>query len=193
MEIVKDKVLVERLSMVSGVGQQSAVQMWDYVKEKDGVTYWFWPSVHDEAGAMVHVGSIMVGIRSEGYGGRTLDFPTKGGVVKIQGPWHSNTDALYERTGVDLRDKHRTTGVVALKRGTEGYETTLLDVVYVDPDGGVVGKFNRIQELAQQMSDESDKVLFYYRRSLGGSSCGPVYPSQWDDQKKREYFYPVKG
>src|ERR1700749_4176133 len=143
LKVIKAKVVTGRETMVSAVGQQSAVEMWDYAKEEEGVTYWFWPSVHDEAGAMVHVGSIMAATRSDGYGGRTLDFPTKDGIIKIQGPWHSNTDSLYERTGVDLRDKHCTWGAISLKRGMEGNDSVLLDVVYVDADGGVVGTFDR--------------------------------------------------
>lgn len=191
MQVIKDEVLVERLTMVSGVEQQSAIHLWDYVIEKDG-THWFWPNEHDESGAMVHMGSIYAGQRSEGYAGRTLDFTTKDGVIKIQGPWHSNSDALYEKTGVDLRNKHRTMGVISLERGSKGSETVLLKVVYMDPEEGMVGTFDRVQELAQKMSDANNCVLYYYRRSSGGSSCGPVYPSSWTEAQKWSYHYPKK-
>lgn len=188
MKIIQDKYPVDRMTMVSGLEQQSAIKTWDYAIDNDG-NYWFWPSQHEEPGAMVHVGSILVGQRSEGYGGREMEFPTKDGVVKIQGPWHSNTDALYKQTGTDLRDKHRTIGVIALGRtSNENYETILTDVVYLDTDDGVVGTFGRIEELAQKMATESDRVLFYYRKSSGGTSCGPVYPSGWSEQKQRDYF-----
>lgn len=192
MKVIKDKLYVDRMTMVSGLGQQASIPLWDYVLEADAEdsVYWFWPSQHDEPGAMVHVGGIYAGKRSDGYGGRTLDFPTKDGVIKIQGPWHSNTDALYERTGVDLRDKHRTIGVIALRRGMEGNDSVLLDVVYADPDGGLVGTFDRIRDLAEKMATEANTVLFYYRKSSSGSSCGPVYPTGWTENQKRDYFNP---
>lgn len=191
MQIIRDKVYVERLmgrriQMVSGQGQQVFVEMWDYIIDNEQM-YWFWPTLHDEPGAMVHCGSIIAGHRSEGYGGSMLKFPTKDGVISIQGPWHSNTDALFEKTGIDLRDKHRTVGAIALARAYEGNETVFMNVVYLDPDEGVIGTFDRIGALAQQMSDANDTPLYCYRRSAGGSSNGPVYPTGWSSERKREF------
>lgn len=189
MNIVRDKLVIGRLQMSSAVGNQSVILLWDYIVGSDG-EYWFWPLEYDENGAMIHCGSKLLAGRpkSEGFGGRTLDFPTKDGVIQIQGPWHTNSDALFERTGVDLRDKHRTWGVVSLGRGDENGTTVLFDLVYEDPDEkGVVGIFDRISLLAQQLSDGENIPLYYYRLSSGGSSCGPVYPSNWTDQQKREY------
>lgn len=190
MKIIKDKVTVDRLTMTSGLATQSTVKLWECIEDKtESGVWWFWPAEHDEQGAMVHVGSIMVfgGPVSDGYGGRTLDFPTRSGVVKIQGPWHSNTDALYEKTGVDLRDKHRTKGVIALKRQFDGNDTILADVVWADPDEGTIGTFDRIDVLAQQMANGNNTPVYYYRKSSSGSSCGPMYPKDWTDKQKSEF------
>jgi hypothetical protein len=162
--------------------------------DRDGETHWFWPSVHVEPGAMVHCGSpVRAGKRpSEGYAGRTMHFPTKEGVIAIQGPWHSNSDALYKRTGVDLRDKHLTFGLVALQRTHRGNDTVFKDVLYIDPQNGVIGRFKRIQDMAQAMADERDEVVFYYQRSHGGASNGPLCPSSWSKAKVQEYW-KLKG
>lgn len=191
LTVIRDKMVIGERHMVSGLEQQSTVLMWDCAVDKyDPEVWWLWPSVHDEPGAMIHCGSIMIysGKKSNGYGGRTLEFPTKNGVVKIQGPWHSNTDALYSRTGVDLKDKHRTYGVISFTRGMEGNNTVLLNILYCDPEGGIVGLFDRINLLAQQMADDNNTVLICYRQSSSGSSEGPVYPSNWDDKQIREYW-----
>ena len=50
---------------------------------------------------------------SDGFGGRTLRFElVTGEVLELKGPWHSNSEALFAATGVDVRDKHLTFGVV---------------------------------------------------------------------------------
>ena len=163
---------VGRLPMVSGIGEQESIKLWEFVTDAKG-TYWLWPVDHDEPGAHVHCGSTTV--RSEGYGGRTMKFPTRNGVVTLLGPWHSDTDSLYERTGVDLRDKHRTFGVVA-EESSHGFYATYTKLLHIDPDGGVVGRFERIKELAKKLATERKQRLYYYSESNGGSSAGSVEP-----------------
>jgi len=107
-----------------------------------------------------------------------MRFPTKDGDILIQGPWHSNTDALYKATGKDLRDKHLTWGVISKGRKyLSDHRTVMVDVLHIDPTWGVVGMFERIDNLAQAFADERDEVVYYYCQSHGGSSCGPVYPT----------------
>ncbi len=117
--------------------------------------------------------------KSDGFGGRMLTFSLEDGEeLNLRAPWQSNTDALFRETGVDLRDKHRTFGVVSLDRGSTGsprYDTVMLGVIWRD-EAPVVGAFDRVKLLAQKMADEMGRRLFYYARSQGGSSCGPIYP-----------------
>lgn len=46
--------------------------------------------------------------KSEGYGGSIWKFQcTDGKEYEVQGPWHSNSSALREHTGIDLTNKHK--------------------------------------------------------------------------------------
>lgn len=179
--------------MVSAQGERAKITLWDYAVEADG-TYWLWPAAGtDEPGAMVHCGDdVRAGRpRSEGYGGACLTFPTRDGPVVLQGPWHSNTDALFERTGVDLRDKHKTWGVIGLnRRHDRAYNTVVVGVVHLDPPGGVVGRYDRIKTLAQQLADQFDRPMMCHMRSAGGGSEGFETPTGWDQQRIKAFFQP---
>jgi hypothetical protein len=184
-QIIRKEVNIYERGMVSGVGQQQDILLWDYVQESDG-TYWLWPAEHLEPGSMVHCGDVVRAgrKRSEGYGGRTMQFPTKDGVVELQGPWHSNTDALYERTGVDLRNKHWTWGVVGLERDYSGRQEIYRDILYEDPPTGLVGDFDRVEHIAQHLANELGITVYCYRQSRGGSSSGSVHPKEPEDASK---------
>jgi hypothetical protein len=183
--ILKEYEINSRMEMISAVGEQSEIKQWDYVIAKDG-NHWFWPSAHREPGAMTHCGfPVRAGKPySEGYAGRVMSFPTKDGAIEIQGPWHSNSDALYEAVGVDIRDKHLTFGCVALERDGDTYQ----DIIYIDPKEGIVGTFERVDEIAQKLADELDRVLYVYSRSHGGSHSGPVYPKSWTEKQRSAYW-----
>ncbi len=182
----------EPYRMVSALGEQASVELWNYTIDAEG-THWFWPASHPEPGAMVHCGSpVFAGKRSDGFGGATLTFNTADGPIPIQGPWHSNTNALFERTGVDLRDKHLTYGVIGTGReSTPTHNTVITGVVHADPKEGVLGTFDRIKEKAQQLANEHEQPFYYYSKSRGGSSCGPVYPSKWTPTQIRQFHHPL--
>lgn len=189
--VAREYRLEDHYRMISAIGEQQQITLWDYTTDKKG-TYWLWPVEHKEQGSMVHCGDIRAGQRSEGYGGRVMNFPTKDGVIKIQGPWHSNSDALFEATGIDLRDKHLTWGLIALKRESERNSYVFKDVLHLDPDGGVLGRFERIDELAQKFANSLDKPVAYYMRSHGGSSCGYKYPDGWNKDEINNYWKDQK-
>jgi hypothetical protein len=109
---------------------------------------------------------------SRGFGGRTLSFKLDTGeTIELKGPWHSNAKALYEATGYDIRDKHRTFGVVAMR-----YESPYLrDVVYKD-DGPTIGTYSRVDDIAQEIANHYKRRVYVYVRSEGGSHRGPVDP-----------------
>lgn len=45
----------------------------------------------------------------QGFGGATLPMPLENGkTYMLHGGWHSNSEALFKDTGVDLREKHLT-------------------------------------------------------------------------------------
>lgn len=118
---------------------------------------------------------------SDGFAGRTLSFKLVDGcTLKLTGPWHSNADALFTDTGVDVRDKYLTQGIVALDRQYEDndYHKPYIysDVIHYDKSP-VIGCFNRIETLAQEFANSTDKIVFYAFISSGGGSSGSLKPS----------------
>lgn len=123
------------------------------------------------------------GPESKGYGGADLTFTLANGVDKItlHGPWHSNTDALFKDTGLDLRNKIKTWGCIGRKRSWHRQsnwgdsQTVIEDLIYFD-HCVIAGAFDRIQDMAQKMSNAMGITLYYYMQSYSGGSSGPVDP-----------------
>lgn len=116
---------------------------------------------------------------TEGYAGRVLEFKlTTGSVIQVRGPWHSNSKALLHRTGIDLTDKHYTWGFVCMSVNDGNRPWAgISGLLSSDPDGRwVLGRFDRIEELAKQDARELGSPVFYYRLSTGGSTGGLVNP-----------------
>lgn len=125
---------------------------------------------------------------SDGYGGRTLEFLlTDGTIYKAAGPWHSNTEALYKDTGIDLRDKHRTFVVISLDRDFDGYDTIMKDILHIDKEP-TIGKFERGKEIARYHADRLNRPVHRYSQSRGGSSCGSENPSSWTAEEGNTYW-----
>ncbi len=111
---------------------------------------------------------------SDGFGGRTIKFPLAQGIgtVELKGPWHTNADHLKAETGIDLTKEHLTFGVIG--RGRKGgLKTVITDLVYFDKDF-TAGTHNRIESLANQLSEKFQETLAYYCECKGGSSSGFV-------------------
>jgi hypothetical protein len=116
---------------------------------------------------------------SDGYAGRTITFPlTDNTTISIQGPWHSNSDDLYSDTGIDIRNKHLTFGIIALKRDpTTFYTNKYIGIFYKDKEP-TVGYFDRIEIIAQEISNRLHIPISYYSQSTGGSCSSFVYPRE---------------
>ena len=165
------------------------------VEDRSG-NIWLWPVNSDSPAEQVHVHR-PADTRSEGYGGATLHFLLEDGTTyAAKGPWHSNADAMFMATGIDLRNTHWTFGCIALDRTVRSYTTTclaytvMLNVVYLDKEP-VLGNFNRIKNLAQDWADAFSHPVMYYSQSRGGSSNGPVYPTgqsykDWPEWPRRD-------
>jgi len=121
------------------------------------------------------------GENSQGFGGRLITFQLNdewppGTRIQLKGPWHSNSEALYQATGYDIRNKHLTKGIISKsKEHMKNGSVVMKDVIYQDTDW-VVGPFNRIQELAQKYANESGSSVCYYVQSQGGTTFGCAYP-----------------
>ena len=119
---------------------------------------------------------------SEGFGGATLSFAlVGGGVLKLRGPWHSNSEALFEATGIDIRDKHRTQGIVALKREHLQGRTEYEGILHIDMEP-IIGLYDRIKQLAQRFANEHGEPVFYAFKSAGGGASSRMDPTKQEAQ-----------
>lgn len=119
---------------------------------------------------------------SRGFGGAKLQFllvdNTK---LELTGPWHCNADSLFHDTGIDVRDKHETFGIVAQKRepGPQGgFEWYYDDIIHKD-EAPTIGHYDRIERIANAWSREHQKSCYYCFISRGGGSFGATYKDIW--------------
>ncbi len=120
---------------------------------------------------------------SKGYAGSILSFDLDtGDTYEVKGPWNSNPEALFQDTKIDLRNKHKTYGIIALKRnsppkGSFHMNYTYEDVLYLDKQK-IEGTFNRIDDLAQKFADKLDTRVFYQVVTAGGGCAGSQTPNK---------------
>ncbi len=152
------------------------------------------------AGSFIHVSADLKenergyqGFR--GYGGSTLQFPLEDGTMEeLIGPWHSNCDALFNDTGIDLRKKHLTFVVISKSReySKESYSSIMKDVLYIDAEPQE-GLFDRGILMAMEIAKKLNITVVCYKESLGGSSNGFVYPNQIDVYGNRKKLVDDKS
>lgn len=108
---------------------------------------------------------------SKGYAGRWMAFRGPLGDVILQGPWHSNADALYDDTGVDVRGAHYVQLVVGLAWGPDinGARTIESVVYYEDPHYGV---FDDYRNVLRRLYSVFRVPLCYWHGGAGGSMSG---------------------
>lgn len=126
------------------------------------------------------------GPNSDGFGGSELKFELQGSdeIVTLKGPWHSNSEALFEDTGVDVRDRFYTFCVIAKWRDTEidpinrHYPRTVMNGVLYRDEQPVLGSFDRpeIKKLAKDFANSLQHSVYVYKETRGGSSNVPVDP-----------------
>lgn len=119
---------------------------------------------------------------SQGFGGSVFTFKLEDGTeVESIGPWLSNSEALYERTGVDIRHQYMTK--ISISRDVEyppGHNygrPRMLDVVHHEEDW-VESTYERPIELAQKLANELNERLYYYIETFGGSRAGWIEPKK---------------
>lgn len=191
--------VIGEYKQISASGEVAA---WKFhmVKGKSGKR-WLYSAVDQDVASFVYVEG---GPGSKGFGGRELRFElVEGGEVLLTGPWHSNADAMFQDTGVDVRDKMFSFCVIAKRRGRIGFtrETafgpreftreTLEDVLYWD-EAPVLATFERpeIKEMAERFADELGHSVYLYKETRGGSSNGSVDPINPATGKRFPYVAP---
>lgn len=154
---------------------------------------WIVPTYTDHPAEGIHVDQHDP--HSQGYGGSILTFPLEDGTTySVRGPWHSNSEALYEDTGVDLRHTHRTYGCVALNLRYDNRGIGIFEgLIHVDREP-TIGSFDRITDIAQAEADRHNHPIAACSISHGGGHMGWEYPTgtthrdwtDWFDAKKKE-------
>lgn len=135
-------------------------------------TTWYIP-LNDYPAEEIHCAG---GPDSQGYGGSTISFTLENGeVVKEKGPWHSNSESLFHDTSIDIRNTHRTYGIIAVDNNWANGHWSYKDIIYKD-SGPTPGHFNRIERLAQDIANLLDSPLYFYSCSPGGSYSAGVRP-----------------
>ena len=127
--------------------------------------------------------------KSGGFGGAWLTFPlVDGEEIKLQGPWHTNSEALLAHTGVDIRDKHSTLLVIgkAVEYFKGDWNPLIKDLVYCDEEWKI-GRFDRKEEI-EEMLNKHQVPLFVYKESKSGSSSGWEYPGDTKHKDWEEYL-----
>lgn len=128
---------------------------------------------------------------SRGFAGRTLTLKVIGELHPIegewqtklfdepktfewQGPWSSNTDALFKDTGYDIRNRIRTWGCLSLARDwatNSSNQAIMKNLIYFDPEPQY-GTYSRIVDMAKAKAKELRRPIYFYMTSYGGSSSG---------------------
>ncbi len=111
---------------------------------------------------------------SKGMGGRTIPITcTDGAVIEVQGPWWSNSDALFNATGIDVRNTVLSFVVISRDIEYVNHSAILKDVVYKD-DEPTIGPWDRHKSVAKDVFEAlpSEDKLMIYHRTQGGSFYG---------------------
>jgi hypothetical protein len=172
--------IIPGYTMISGVGVALACNRKYFLHIGKSKRRWVVSATDENQGEHIYLDG---GRGSQGFGGRLMRFQlAPWGYVEFEGPWHSNATDFFRDTGIDVRNKFHTFGVIGRRClsaiDNSGRKRDLIeDVLYFD-SAPVLGSFNRIRELAQKMADELGVSVYCYDSSLGGSSQGYRYPSE---------------
>jgi hypothetical protein len=115
---------------------------------------------------------------SQGFAGRWLVFHVvdQEVAISLQGPWHSNADALLEHTGIDVRDLYMVQLVVGKRfaEHLEGYSRVIEDIIYNEPPH--VGRYDEYKTVLKNiMLHDSSLESVAYWHDGGGGSCTAMY------------------
>lgn len=174
--------VVQRMPMICGSAEAESRRYHKYIGKSGKI--WL-VADQEDAAANVYVEG---GPNSDGFAGRTLTFPlVDGSEIKLKGPWHTNSDSLFQDTGVDVRNRVYTFVVIGRRvEYGEHYETICADVIFKD-DEPQLGSFHRGDELGRQFARQEGKPVYVVRQSKGGGCYGFVKPDDvfyWEKDSK---------
>src|SRR5438477_12887967 len=98
---------------------------------KSGIKWYVTNDVDNQADHIYCTDSDDWDMVGQGFGGRSILMTLSDGTEEeLHGGWHSNAEAFFQDTAIDIRDRHRTFVVIAQRRDAE----YLYDVVYADKE-----------------------------------------------------------
>jgi len=166
--------VTEDYRMFSGQGEAVSNKYHKYLG-KSGNTWLV--ADNDHAAENVYVTANPKNIKGNGFGGATLKMPlVEGGEFLLNGGWNGNSEALFEDTGIDVRNQCRTFVVLSKEMvytDDDTYRTILRDIVYMDKEP-TLGLFSRNKELIKKFPE----AKYCYMQSRGGSCCGAIHASE---------------
>ena len=169
--ILHDKFVIPTEFPVVIATKQTAEHTFDFYKGKSGTGWLVANDVENCADYIYATDSDKWEMAGKGFAGRTLTMKlTDGNVFSLKGGWHSNAEALLQDTGVDVRDKHETFAVVALRRDAK----YLYDVIYVD-EKPQIGLFQRSNAIAKEFATKYNEPVVMFCRARTGAIIGMVY------------------
>ena len=176
----------EEYRMISGIAEQQMHEYHAWQSPTRPDIYWLWSATVVNSGDYVYTGSTEV--HQEGFGGRNMEFPlVGGGSVILKGPWHAGSGGLFTATKgkIDLRDRHHTYGCIAEERepmpnrGHYSHQQRYTKLVHKD-EHWILGTFDRIEALAEELTQSWGRPFYYYSKSHGGSIAGRTRVSEID-------------
>lgn len=151
---------------------EAEAHKYNYIK-KGNATY-FWAADVENSGDFIYCA---FPDDKTGFAERILSFETLAGeVIHVAGPWHSNPQYLFEETGIDLRNKCYTFGIIAEERITVDYYTDYYDKVHLTENTWQLGTYDRIEALAKEYANLYGKPMYFASVSIGGSCRAMVRP-----------------
>lgn len=140
---------------------------------------WFVPAVTVRPNRADHIYRTAYEDRSRrgtGFAGGTIILPLIDGTdFELLGGWRTNSKQLLEDTGIDCSNMYLTYGAVGLHKISGGYMPGLFGLLHADK-APLIGKFDRIESIAQQFANERQEYVHYNVVSYGGGSAGGKDP-----------------
>lgn len=166
--------IIKRQEMICGSHEAEVRKYYPTIDEEGAV--WL---IADQPNMADNIYYCNFASESQGFAGRTLHFNlVDGEEIDLPAPWHTNSQALKHRCGIDITDLHLTYVVIAKNRALDkNLNTVYGDVVYEDKEP-TLGYFKRGEHIAKELANKLNTVLYCYSESAGGSSDSPIYPDK---------------
>lgn len=111
-----------------------------------------------------------------GFGGATIQLPMdNGSTITLKGPWTSNPVALYNDTGVDIRNECVTFGTVSKVPIPYNNLLNTKSLLHLDTTP-VIGTLDRIWKIAKRYANDLQQSVYAISSTSNGSTlfhCEP--------------------